>query len=210
MSIKSHTTSIAVAMCIGAGTFTVPAFAAGGGGEGGGAVIPSCKRNMVWNKSKRKCIKVSAVKASKSKKCKNKKKSLFSRKVKCLDKKKSSMLDDNNIYEAARDLAYHRRYEEAITLLELATNQDDPRILNYLGYSNRKLGRVEKGLTYYTAALKADPDYTLVREYMGEAFLQLGQVDKAREQLSAIEKRCGVECREYTMLSAEITRHLTK
>ncbi len=45
-------------------------------------------------------------------------------------------------------------------------------------------------------------------EYMGEAFLQLGQVDKAREQLTAIERRCGVDCREYALLDAEIKRYL--
>ncbi len=137
---------------------------------------------MVWDKKKRKCVKV----------------------------KKSSKLNDNNIYEAARDLAYNRRYEEAIAVLKLAKNPNDPRILNYMGYSNRKLGRVEEGLVYYQAALKADPDYTLVMEYMGEAFLQLNQVDKAREQLAAIKDRCGVKCHEYTMLDAEIKRHLTQ
>ena len=183
MSYKSSPSRLVMAALIGVGALTIPAYAAGGGGGGdNGIVTPTCKKKMVWDKKKRKCVKA----------------------------KKSSKLDDNNIYEAARDLAYNRRYEEAITLLKMAKNQNDPRILNYMGYSNRKLGRVEEGLTYYQAALKADPDYTLVMEYMGEAFLQLNQVDKAREQLTAIEKRCGVTCREYTMLEAEINRHLSQ
>ncbi len=147
--------------------------------DGGSSNQVTCKRKMVWDKKKKKCVKV----------------------------KKSSGLDDDNLYEAARDLAYHQRYEEAIDVLKLAANPNDPRILNYMGYSTRKLGRVEEGLTYYQAALKADPDYTLVMEYMGEAFLQLGKVDKAREQLAEIEKRCGVGCREYTMLDKAITAH---
>jgi hypothetical protein len=41
---------------------------------------------------------------------------------------------------------------------------------------------------------------------MGEAFLQLGQVDKAKEQLAEIGKRCGSNCREYTMLETEIAK----
>ncbi len=158
--------------------YSIPSYANGGGGAT--VKTPTCKRNKVWDKRKKRCVRV----------------------------KKSSALDDDNIYEVARDLAYHKRYDEAINVLNLAENQNDPRILNYLGYSNRKLGRVEKGLTFYRAALKADPDYTLVMEYMGEAFLQLGQVNKAREQLAEIEKRCGVDCREYALLDEQIKAHL--
>jgi len=166
-------TLLAFAVTVGTVGLTAPSFAAGGGGST--TSTPTCKKNLVWDKSKKKCVKI-----------------------------KKSNLDDDNIYESARDLAYHQRYEEAIELLNLASNKSDPRILNYLGYSNRKLGRVEKGLTYYQAALKVDPDYTLVMEYMGEAFLQLGQVDKAKAQLAAIELRCGTDCREYAMLDKQI------
>ena len=62
-------------------------------------------------------------------------------------------------------------YDEAIKVLALAADKTDPRILNYLGYSHRKAGRVLVGLGYYQEALRNDPDYTLVREYMGEAHL---------------------------------------
>ena len=59
-------------------------------------------------------------------------------------------------------------------------DKTDPRILNYLGYSHRKQGRVLVGLGYYQEALRHNPDYTLVREYMGEAHLQLGDVAAAK------------------------------
>ncbi|PCH48407.1 MAG: hypothetical protein COC23_00070 [Hyphomicrobiales bacterium] len=154
---------------------TMPVYAAGGGTE---TTVPTCKKGKIWDKKKKKCLKI----------------------------KKSSSLDDDNLFLAARDLAYNHRYEEAIEVLHLAKNQNDPRILNYLGFATRKLGDVEKGLTYYAAALKIDPNYTLVREYMGEAFLQLGQINKAQEQLAEIGKRCGLGCREYAMLKAEIGR----
>ena len=86
-------------------------------------------------------------------------------------------------------------------MLSLAADKTDPRILNYLGYSHRKQGRVLVGLGYYQEALRNDPDYTLVREYMGEAHLQLGDVASAKTQLGEIEKRCGTGCREYTELA---------
>jgi hypothetical protein len=40
-----------------------------------------------------------------------------------------------------------------------------------LGYSHRKEGRVKVGIGYYHEALLNDPNYTLVREYLGEALL---------------------------------------
>ena len=83
----------------------------------------------------------------------------------------------------------------------MAADKTDPRILNYLGYSHRKSGRIQVGLGYYQEALRINPDYTLVREYLGEAYIQLGDVASAKNQLSEIEKRCGTGCKEYTVLS---------
>ena len=116
--------------------------------------------------------------------------------------------DDESIYLAGRALAKAGRYDEAINILTMASDKTDARILNYLGYSHRKAGRAVVGLGYYQEALLNNPDYTLVREYMGEAYLMLGQVDKAREQLGEIAKRCGTGCAEYLQLSQNIDAHL--
>lgn len=150
------------------------ALAAGGGG-GGGETVTQCKRGLVWDKQKKKCVQA-----------------------------QSGILDDESIYEAGRDLAKAERYDEAIAVLSLAANKADPRILNYLGYSHRKQGRVLVGLGYYQEALKVDPEYILVREYLGEAHLQLGDLASAQEQLREIEKRCGTTCEEYVDLSQDI------
>ena len=53
-------------------------------------------------------------------------------------------------------------------------------------------------------ALRADPDFTLAREYMGEAYLTLGDVEAAKGQLAEIEKRCGAGCAEYAELERQI------
>ncbi|CCV08743.1 conserved exported hypothetical protein [Mesorhizobium metallidurans STM 2683] len=155
--------------------FAVPAFSAGEGGGGGGETTTKCKKGEVWDKKKQKCA-----------------------------PPQQGMLDDDNIYEAGRDLAMAGRYDEAIAVLSLAANKQDPRILNYLGYSHRHSGRVIVGLGYYEEALRIDPDYTLVREYLGEAHLQIGDLAGAQEQLREIEKRAGKGSREYGMLSEQI------
>ena len=129
---------------------------------GEGSGDPKCKKGEVWDKKLKKCV-----------------------------TPKYGMLDDDNIYQAGHDLAMAGRYDEAIAVLSLAANKQDPRILNYLGYSHRHSGRVTVGLGYYQEALRIDPDYTLVREYLGEAHLQIGDLAGAREQLAEIEKRTG-------------------
>jgi len=106
------------------------------------------------------------------------------------------------IYDHGKSLAKAERFEEAIAILSQAPDQTDPRVLNYLGYSHRKLGRMDEALGYYHAAVKQNPDFSLVREYLGEAYIQLGLLEKAREQLSEIERICGGrECGEYAELA---------
>ena len=121
---------------------------------------------------------------------------------KCVKEEKSSSLDQDSIYAHGRNLARAGQYNDAIRVLYLASDQSDPRVLNYLGYSNRKLGNMDNALKYYHAAVASNPDFSLVREYLGEAYIQLGMLEKAREQLTQIERICGAQtCREYSMLS---------
>lgn len=154
--------------------FAVPVYAAGSGG-GSDETVTQCKKGQVWDKKKKKCV-----------------------------NPQEGMLDDDSIYDAGHALAMVGRYDEAIAVLSLAANKQDPRILNYLGYSHRHSGRVTVGLGYYEEALRIDPNYTLVREYLGEARLQIGDLAGAQQQLMEIEKRTGKGSREYGMLSEQI------
>lgn len=65
---------------------------------------------------------------------------------KCEQPQEGMIYDDDSLYLAGRALARAGRFDEAIKLLTLARNKTDPRILNYLGYSHRKAGRVVVGL----------------------------------------------------------------
>lgn len=175
--MRIHVLKLAASAALVLPLLVVPALTAGSGGNGGGSGggKPDCPNGKVYDQKTKKCV----------------------------DAQRGAV-DDDSLYLAGRYLAEQGRYGEAITILSLAADKTDPRILNYLGYSHRKAGRVTVGLGYYQEALRQDPDYTLVREYMGEAYLQQGNVEAAREQLSEIEKRCGRGCEEYALLARQI------
>ncbi|MEM6462096.1 MAG: tetratricopeptide repeat protein [Pseudomonadota bacterium] len=123
---------------------------------------------------------------------------------------RSSSVDQESLYEYGRSLADAGKYQEAIDVLMLAS-ADDKRVLNYLGFANRKLGRVDIGMTYYEKAIEIDPEYTLVREYMGEALLQKGDLTGALEQLAEIRRLCeSRSCSEYNQLSGHIADYINQ
>lgn len=127
---------------------------------------------------------------------------------KCVELKKSGMnelMDEDALYNTARELAYFDRPEDAITLLKQIANQNQPRVQNYLGFANRKAGRMEDAMMYYNVALSMDPDYVLARSYMGQGLLQQGDFGGAYAQLREIKERAGTTNRPYQMLAAAIT-----
>lgn len=155
---------------------SAPALAAGGGGGNESSPADkSCKKGEVWDKSKKKCVKA-----------------------------KAGLLPDEDLYQQGRALARQGHYDWAIEVLALVGNQKDPRVLNYTGYSHRKAGRLETGITYYRQALAIDPNFNLAREYLGEGYIAAGRVDLAMAELAAIGKSCGTACEEYKDLSAAI------
>ena len=129
---------------------------------------------------------------------------IYNGKTKKCEAPKAGMIDDDSIYKAGRALAMDGKYDDAIKVLTLAADKTDARILNYLGYSHRKAGRTLVGLGYYQEAIRNDPNYMPVREYLGEAHLTFGDIAGARAQLTEIANRCGTSCREYGFLSEQI------
>lgn len=168
-----------------------PVLADGGGGGGGGQ--PACSTFQ----GKNACQAQSHCYWSNSKnKCRTKKNQL-------------SGSSDETRYTQAVSLIEEGAFTDALKILWSIEKREDPKVLNYIGYTTRKLGNVEKGIEYYHRALKLDPDYVRAREYLGEGYLQIGDLDKAKEQLREIAKRCGTECMEFKKLTLAIVFHVT-
>jgi tetratricopeptide (TPR) repeat protein len=136
---------------------------------------PSCPRGQVYDQRKNACVQA-----------------------------QSGVVDDKSLADYAYALAKEGRYQEALATLDLMQDPNTAVALNYRGYATRKLGRVDEGIGYYTKAVALDPDYTLVREYLGEAYVIKGRLDLAKEQLGEIQKRCGTTCEPYEDLAEAI------
>ncbi len=104
------------------------------------------------------------------------------------------------------------QYEEAITKLKKLEKhaKKDPDVLNYLGYTHRKLGKNEEALAYYQRALASDPAHKGAHEYLGELYLQMGDVANAEAEQASLEKICNFSCTELGALKAAIADHKAK
>ena len=123
------------------------------------------------------------------------------------DEKKGSSLNQDQVYSLGYWQAKNGEYGAALATLQTAADQNDPRVQTAIGFSLRKLGRVDEAFGYYFKALATRPDGTTTRQYLGEAYLQIGDPVRAREQLAEIARRCGTTCEDYTALAEEIARY---
>lgn len=151
------------------------AWSMGNNNTGTSPTAKDCKKGEVWDEKNKKCVKAGA-----------------------------GILPDGELYEQGRELAKEGHYEWALTVLAAISKQNDPKVLNYIGYSHRKAGRIGEGIAHYRKALAIDPDFVLAREYLGEGYVASGQIELARLELSEIEKRCGTTCEEYQDLAEAI------
>ena len=120
---------------------------------------------------------------------------------------------DNNIlksseYYTAMKLIKKKSYSSAIENLLKAEkyNKKDADIYNYLGFSYRKIGDLEKAALYYNKALTISPKHKGALEYQGEMFLILGQLPKAEANLKKLGKLCFLGCKEEKMLKESILK----
>ena len=120
----------------------------------------------------------------------------------CVGAAKAGM-PDTELFYAGYWLAKSGQYQQALDYLVKAEHKDE-RILTYMGFATRKLGDVEAALPLYVKALSLNPNYSVARAYMGEAFLTKGEPDRAQAELKEIEQRCGVSCPEYVDLKGHI------
>ena len=105
-----------------------------------------------------------------------------------------------------------KKYRKAINLLNDVIDQQPrhPDALNYLGYSHRKSGDYARAVTYYQKAISLDADHRGANEYLGQAYVELGNIPAAEKQLAALKRICGTDCNEYLSLKKSLDAAVAK
>jgi Flp pilus assembly protein TadD len=88
-------------------------------------------------------------------------------------------------------------YQSALTELRtLADTNQHADVYSLMGFSLRKTGDYVTALTFYKKALDFDANHKGAHEYLGELYIETGQLAQAREQLAVLEKLCPQGCEE--------------
>ncbi len=110
--------------------------------------------------------------------------------------------------EKAKTAIARKDWPTALTVLEAYTvaNPRSADGFNLLGYSLRNLKKYDEALVAYKQALTLDPKHKGAHEYIGIAYIQMGQLDKAKEHLASLDKICTFSCEEYRDLKKAIAQ----
>jgi len=116
--------------------------------------------------------------------------------------------------DRARDAIAQKDWTGAQAVLRDAVARD-PQNADYhnlYAYSVRKGPNPDMSLVFkeYNAALTIDPKHKGAHEYLGEAYLMVGNVEKAREHLAQLDKICFFGCSEFTELKTSISDYEAK
>lgn len=97
--------------------------------------------------------------------------------------------------DAKKDKDAEKRFRRALERGEKATALDPKyyEAWNLVGYSARKLKDYDRAVASYQRCLEIKSDYAPAREYLGEAYLEMGKLDLAKAQLAAIDATANAE-----------------
>ena len=115
-------------------------------------------------------------------------------------------------YKDAMDAIQAQRYAQAIPILEkwVAGHSNDADGFNWLGFAYRKTGQLDPAFKAYKRALGLDPQHKGAHEYIGEAYLQVGNLAKAKEHLAQLDKICYFGCSQFSDLKKAIAAYEQK
>ncbi|HEX5612004.1 MAG TPA: tetratricopeptide repeat protein [Burkholderiales bacterium] len=83
---------------------------------------------------------------------------------------------------------------------------------NLYAYAIRRSDKPNLDLVFkhYNEALRIDPKHRGAHEYIGEAYLMIGNAAKAKEHLAALDRLCFFGCDEYAKLKKALAEFEAK
>ncbi|HET9978005.1 MAG TPA: tetratricopeptide repeat protein [Burkholderiaceae bacterium] len=92
-----------------------------------------------------------------------------------------------------------QRFERALRRFPEAAD-----LHNELGFTNRKLRRMERAFEHYKRALAIDPRHRGAHEYIGEAYLTVGDLAGAERHVAELRSICLLPCDELKELEQAV------
>ena len=118
----------------------------------------------------------------------------------------TTQADQRNI-ERGKQAIEAGDWERAASFLERAA-ESSPRnadVFNLLAYSYRHLDRLDDAFENYARALDLDPKHLGAHEYIGEAYLMVGDLAMAEAHLATLQDICAA-CEETEELAEAIAQ----
>ena len=118
------------------------------------------------------------------------------------------------VIAAAQEANGRKDYAKSSEILRdaLAKTPGNADYHNLYAYSVRKGANPNMDLVFkhYNEALRINPKHRGAHEYIGEAYLMVGNVGKAKEHLAQLDRLCFFGCAEYTDLKKAVADHEAK
>jgi cytochrome c-type biogenesis protein CcmH/NrfG len=101
---------------------------------------------------------------------------------------------------------------QAVLKDAVAGNPGNAEYHNMYAYNLRKGANPDMSLVFkhYNEALRIEPKHRGANEYLGEAYLMVNNLPKAKEQLATLDKLCFLSCKEYSDLKKSIAEYEAK
>jgi Flp pilus assembly protein TadD len=115
-------------------------------------------------------------------------------------------------YAAGKKALEAKEWPEAIRRFSIAARRDPDNadLQNYLGYSHRNLRQYELAFAHYKRAIELNPRHRGAHEYIGEAYLQVGDLPNAERHLAALRDICLLPCEELADLEKAVAQYKAK
>jgi Flp pilus assembly protein TadD len=112
-------------------------------------------------------------------------------------------------HAAGKEALDRKDWSEALQRFRQAAlrDPDSADLQNYLGYAHRKLGQMEPAFAHYRKALELNPRHRGAHEYVGEAYLMVGDLASAEKHLAALREICLLGCSELEDLEREVAAY---
>jgi Flp pilus assembly protein TadD len=112
-------------------------------------------------------------------------------------------------YAAGRKAVQARDWSTAVARLSKAEvrNPDNADVQTDLGFAYRNLKQYDAAFRHYKRALEIDPRHRSAHEYIGEAYLMVGDAKSAEMHLSALRDICLLGCEELKDLEEAFAKY---